>query len=101
MVEARTERRRIRTAGRTREAEEDLRKERGEENAEGGDEPDVGGGVEEVVHGDGLGHGDERADSLHDKREGDTDGDEAESVAGGGGGIGLQAGGEGAMPDDG
>ncbi len=36
-------------------AEEDLFKERGEQDAEGGDEPDVGRGAEEVVHGDDLG----------------------------------------------
>ena len=73
-------------------AEEDLFEERGEEGAEGGDQPDVGGGAEEVVHGDGLGDGDERGDGLDGRsRESEADGDEFEGVAAGGGGSSCDA----------
>ncbi len=77
-------------AGEEEAAEEDLFKERGKQDAEGGDEPDVGWGVEEVVHGDGLGHGDEGAGGLHDVGERDADGDEAQGVADSGGGVDLE-----------
>ncbi len=81
-------------------AEEDLFKERREQGAEGGDEPDVGCGAEEVVHGDVFGHGRERGDGLDGEGEDDADGDEAEGVAAGGVGVGLEAFGEGALPEE-
>ena len=81
-------------------AEEDLFKERGEQGAEGGDEPDVGRGAEEVVHGDVFGQRDERRDGLDGEGQDDADGDEAEGVAARGVEVGLDAFGEGTLPEE-
>jgi len=64
--------------GKEEAAEADLLEERGQESAEGGDEPDVRGGAEEVVHRDGLGHGDERGDGLDSEAGDEADGNELE-----------------------
>jgi len=50
--------------GQEEAAEEDLFKERRDEDSEGGDEPDVGPGTEEVVQGDAFGQGDKRGECL-------------------------------------
>ena len=87
--------------GQEEAAEEDLFEERSEEDAEEGDEPDVGWGAEEVVHGDVFGDGDEGRDGLHGEGEGEADGDETEGVASGGVGVRVDAVGEGPLPEQG
>jgi len=87
--------------GQEEAAETDLFEHGGEEGAEGGDEPDVGGGAEEVVHGDGLGDGDKGGDGLDGEADDEAHGDELEDVAAGGGEIPMDAVGEGAGPEKG
>lgn len=53
-------------------AEEDLFEERCEEDTEEGDQPDIGRGAEEVVHGDVFGDGDDGGDGLHREGEGEA-----------------------------
>src|SRR6267142_2678472 len=80
--------------------EEDLFKEGCEQGPEGGDEPDVGRGAEELVHGDVFGQGDEGGYCLDGDGEDEADGDEADSVAACGVEVGLEALGEGTLPEE-
>jgi len=82
-------------------AEEDLFEEGSKEDAEDGDEPDSGAAVEEGVDGELFGHIDVVRQALDNGGEDEAEGDEAEGVAGDGGGVPLQAEEEGALPERG
>ena len=81
-------------------AEEDLFEERRQQDAEGGDDPDVGRGAEELVHGDGFRGGNQGRDGEHNERDGDADGDQAKGVAGSSRAVELQAGSKGFVPEE-
>jgi hypothetical protein len=81
-------------------AEENLFKERCEQGAKGSDKPDIGRGAEELVHGDVFGQGDEGGDRLDGDGQDQADGDETEGVAACGVEVGLDAVGEGTLPEE-
>jgi len=79
--------------------EEHLFEEGCNEGTEEGDDPDVGAGAEEVVHGDVLRHGRKGGDCLHGEGKCEADGDELDSVAAGGVEISVDAVRESALPE--